>query len=263
MSYLELINEFWKLDMIKPFSAIETKMYMMILNESNIRMWVNPIELRTSYLEDRLRTNRKTIMAARNELKRRGLLEFVSQHKNATIYILANVEINNTELYDKSEILCNDEIENLSKNGLKETQTEHKSNTKVTQEKHKSNTKETQNALNIEDIRLKTKEKERLSKESPKKTKKLSAKEQLSNFRQESQNESYVNFLNWLETNAPYVACNINPLSEEEFVKLKMAYGSTSISSNILALENRKDLRKKYVSLYRTLINWCKNGYNE
>ena len=82
-------------------------------------------------------------------------------------------------------------------------------------------------------------------------------------YRKGSDNECYLKFLDWIEDVAPYVARNINPLNETEFEKLKAAFSSKAIMVNIQNIENRKNLRKKYNSLYRTLLNWCKNGYNE
>ena len=51
---------------------------------------------------------------------------------------------------------------------------------------------------------------------------------------------------------------HIKPLSEDEFERLRAQFGSRAITVNIHNIENRKDLRTKYASLYRTLINWCK-----
>lgn len=73
----------------------------------------------------------------------------------------------------------------------------------------------------------------------------------------------YEIFRDWMGKNAPY--CN-NPknfkkstISEEEFIKLKAQYTSEQIADTILQIENRKDLRKRYVDLYLTVLNWIKN----
>lgn len=69
----------------------------------------------------------------------------------------------------------------------------------------------------------------------------------------------------WLKENCPYLSNprNITQLTEKEFLKLKEAYSGTQISETLSQIENRKDLRKKYTSLYRTTLNWIKkNGQN-
>lgn len=69
---------------------------------------------------------------------------------------------------------------------------------------------------------------------------------------------AYDAFKCWLESNCPYIVKNIPMMSNVEFFKLKERFGSQAISEVCLDLENRKDLRKKYSNLYRTLLNWLK-----
>lgn len=66
-------------------------------------------------------------------------------------------------------------------------------------------------------------------------------------------------FEKWLKEKCPYVYEHIPMMTDEEFNKLKKEYGSKAISEVCLDLENRKDLRKRYASMYRTLLNWLKN----
>lgn len=239
MTYIELINEFWKQDRFKSFNDIDTRFYFFLLNECNIRNWLNPYELQTQYLEAMLQIKRKAIGEARNRLKQRGLIDFIAKTNNPTIYLITNAEPIN-ELLMKLFPLGNNS----------ETNRKHLT-------KQLGNNSET----NIEDNRLKTEIKEKPPKGGKKKS--LSPLSQIECFKSSSENESYRKFLDWLPENAPYVAANIQPLSEYEFEKLKAVYDTKIIVRNILNIENRKDLRKKYSSLYRTLINWCKNGYNE
>jgi len=68
----------------------------------------------------------------------------------------------------------------------------------------------------------------------------------------------------WIKKNAPFCA---NPkhfekqISEDEFFKLKKKYNGEQISFIISQIENRKDLRKRYTNLYRTVLNWAKQSY--
>lgn len=77
-------------------------------------------------------------------------------------------------------------------------------------------------------------------------------------------NEDYIKFRSWMKDNCPF--CN-NPknfsssiINQEEFLKLKDLYTGKEIADVILEIENRKDLRKKYSNLYRTVLNWLRNN---
>lgn len=238
MTYIELINEFWKQDRFKPFNDVDTRFYFFLLNECNIRNWLNPYELQTQYLEAMLRIKRKAIGEARNRLKQRGMIDFVAKTNNPTIYLINNVKISNDT----------------------QIQLFLQGNNSETIGKQLGNNSETIGKQIIEDLKT-----EDLKEKPPKggKKKTLSPSELICEYRNGSDNDSYLKFLDWIEDAAPYVAHNINPLSETEFEKLKAAFGPKAIMVNIQNIENRKDLRKKYNSLYRTLLNWCKNGYNE
>ena len=65
----------------------------------------------------------------------------------------------------------------------------------------------------------------------------------------------------WMETYTPYLYNHIPPLIQKEFDVLCKKYTGEQICDTLLQIENRKDLRKRYVSLYRTLLNWLKTNY--
>jgi hypothetical protein len=77
-----------------------------------------------------------------------------------------------------------------------------------------------------------------------------------------SENEEYSKFVDWYKENAPYCSKNITVCTEKEFMKLLSSYSKKLIADTVLNIENRTDLRKKYSSLYRTLINWLKKENN-
>jgi len=64
----------------------------------------------------------------------------------------------------------------------------------------------------------------------------------------------------WIKDNAPYCSNpkNLKQLSREEFFKLRDKYTPSKIAETVANLDNRKDMRKKYCNLYRTLLNWLK-----
>lgn len=66
-------------------------------------------------------------------------------------------------------------------------------------------------------------------------------------------------FEEWIESHCPRIYKSIPMMKDAEFMKLKENYGSKAIMEVCLDLENRKDLVKRYSSLYRTLLNWLKN----
>lgn len=240
MTYIELINEFWKQDRFKPFGAIDTRFYFYLLNECNMREWLNPFELQTKNLELYLGIPRKTIGEVKNRLKQRGMIDFTEGSRSKSpMYSISALS--------KSYVTSGNANGNINGN----TNGNINGNIKVTQ-------MVTHNKTKTEEEDLKEKPPKGGKKKSP-----LSASEAFDRFRAESTDENYLRFLLWLEDKAPFVASNIIPLSENEFLKLKAAYGSNAIMTNVLNIENRKDLRKRYVSLYRTLLNWCKNGFNE
>ena len=70
--------------------------------------------------------------------------------------------------------------------------------------------------------------------------------------------ENYIRFLNWSKEHTPFIAGHLAPVTEAEFLRLKDEFGSTVVRECMESLENRKDLRKRYSNLYRTLLNWCR-----
>ena len=83
----------------------------------------------------------------------------------------------------------------------------------------------------------------------------------LSLYDDESRSDVLKKFDGWIKANAPYVYANLEPLTEKEFDSLRDKYNSKQIADTIEQIENRKDLRKKYKNLYRTLLNWLKTNY--
>lgn len=70
----------------------------------------------------------------------------------------------------------------------------------------------------------------------------------------------YNGWLKFCKEKCPYITANITQLDFGQFTKLRERYGSQMLSEVIQQIENRKDLRKRYSSLYLTMINWCKNA---
>lgn len=73
--------------------------------------------------------------------------------------------------------------------------------------------------------------------------------------------ENLIKLDEWKKRNTPYIYKNIRPLTQKEFDCLCKRYNSQQICDTLLQIENRKDLRKRYVDPYRTLLNWLKRNY--
>jgi hypothetical protein len=78
-------------------------------------------------------------------------------------------------------------------------------------------------------------------------------------------NPDFEKFEIWIKENADFCSNskNMKQLTEYEFLKKKKKYSGKQIADTILQIENRKDLRKKYSNIYRTLLNWLKTNYDE
>ncbi len=79
-----------------------------------------------------------------------------------------------------------------------------------------------------------------------------------------SSNPDFIKFNDWLERKAPFCSNPKNfssQITEAEFLKLKEKYSGKQIADIIEQIENRKDLRKRYTNLYRTVLNWAKKEY--
>lgn len=79
-----------------------------------------------------------------------------------------------------------------------------------------------------------------------------------------SSNPDFLKFNDWLKRKAPFCSNPKNfssQITEAEFLKLKEKYTSKQIADIIEQIENRKDLRKRYTNLYRTVLNWAKKEY--
>lgn len=69
----------------------------------------------------------------------------------------------------------------------------------------------------------------------------------------------YAKFVKWLIEKAPYCFEHMKLPTEAEFIKLKKLGTTQQITEVIQQIENRKDLRKRYSNLYRTILNWMKH----
>lgn len=71
-------------------------------------------------------------------------------------------------------------------------------------------------------------------------------------------NPDYAAFLDWEEKNAPTVRQMKEPITEEQFLRLKEEYGTSFMCDMFLQMHNWKPLLKKCQSANLTFRNWAK-----
>lgn len=71
----------------------------------------------------------------------------------------------------------------------------------------------------------------------------------------------YDNMLKWMGENTPHVLKMDSPITEKQYQKLKEKYRYDQLVEIFQAMENYKDLGKKYTSAYLTFLKWAKKEY--
>ena len=122
MTYIDLVNQFWKIHGDSRFSDAETVLYLKILDIFNRSKWVSEkVQISTSDLCDSLGWTRNKLKNARQRLKESEIIDFEEgRGSSSPHYILRNLCIKNYTQSDGTETsLCikidtqNDFRENL------------------------------------------------------------------------------------------------------------------------------------------------------
>lgn len=102
MNYIEMINNFWRVDAEYSFTGNETKLYMFLLHTSNRLGWKNPFRLSYRQIELGSTLTVNTVVSARNKLSEAGLISFEVGKKgcprsiiNKTVYEIRVSKIDN------------------------------------------------------------------------------------------------------------------------------------------------------------------------
>lgn len=75
------------------------------------------------------------------------------------------------------------------------------------------------------------------------------------------QKTQFEKFNHWITENTPNVLKLQKQITEEEFKKIKEKYQYNQIIEILLNMENYKELKKKYTSVYLTFLKWAKKEY--
>lgn len=91
-------------------------------------------------------------------------------------------------------------------------------------------------------------------------TNKTSIKQEVSE-KEVTINEDDVRFAEGMKIHYPRCMSMPKPLTREEYEKLRLQYSPAEIKEVLINMENYKELTKKYVSAYQTLLKWMKRNY--
>lgn len=94
MTYIDLVNRFWKLDKEWNFSSVETKLYFLLLDIANSLAWKNPIRLSNENLSKKFEESEATVRRARNKIAQIGLITFKAAKSKAerSQYFITGIE---------------------------------------------------------------------------------------------------------------------------------------------------------------------------
>ena len=93
MTYIDLINEFWKVYESKGMKPNDVLLYFFLLKECNRNSWQNPLAIPTKRISAYLDMTNKSIIDARTRLVERGLIEVQKgeRNKDCPVYFLVSV----------------------------------------------------------------------------------------------------------------------------------------------------------------------------
>lgn len=83
MTYIEYINQFWKISQTEQFSSNEAYLYFFLLNEYNLRGWPNRLEYPNRRIVLATGLSEPTVIACRCRLQQKGLIEFEAGKRKA------------------------------------------------------------------------------------------------------------------------------------------------------------------------------------
>lgn len=95
MSYIDLINQFWRMNRIEPFTPTEVCLYFYLLSQWNIYR-ESRFQIKTRDIEREINITKATICKIRERLKERGLIDYTEGERRSSspVYqILENVEV--------------------------------------------------------------------------------------------------------------------------------------------------------------------------
>jgi len=78
MTYIDYMNQFWRLAEYESFASSEVALYAFLVNECNRFHWQMPFSCPTFHVCNRLRMSKQTLVTARERLAKRKLISFTN-----------------------------------------------------------------------------------------------------------------------------------------------------------------------------------------
>ena len=262
-------NEMWKvarefseceawLDLIQSarFDATD-KAYSELIGGREISYTRGQYPAAISFLMKRWQWSEKKVRYFLAKLKKKGMITTCNKQGMNVITLCNYEEYNPVEKPDKGEAKGNSKGIDMQQeiNELQMLGASLRAELRASQEEFAKKLEELGRAKGNK----KKKDKEDNTKESPNGDKKEAEASS-----PVSSNLDYLKFNDWLKRKAPFCSNPKNfssQITESEFLKLKEKYTGKQIADIIEQIENRKDLRKRYTNLYRTVLNWAKREY--
>jgi len=125
MNYIELINNFWRLNKEHSFTSNETQVYFKLLDTCNSLGWKNPFNQSNLFICAECGMSEPTLIRVRNSLKQLGLIDFTSgkvkrQYTSYAIIGLNNFSLSSTQSVYLSDTLSSTQSDEKSLDNIKQ-----------------------------------------------------------------------------------------------------------------------------------------------
>lgn len=103
MTYLDIINTFWREHYRKEIKDTDVTFYFFLLDECNSRHWVNPMEICTNYIIEKLGISRMEVTRSRERLQGMKLIRYIPSpnKKTPSVYCILDAGFNNKKFQKK------------------------------------------------------------------------------------------------------------------------------------------------------------------
>lgn len=103
MTYLDIINKFWREYHTPEMKNADIVFYFHLLNVCNSQHWINPIEIHTSEIVAELGISKMELTRIRERLESRGLITYrpAKNQKSPSIYYLKDADFTNKKFRKK------------------------------------------------------------------------------------------------------------------------------------------------------------------
>ena len=119
MTYIDYMNQFWRLAEYESFAASEVALYAFLVNECNKFHWQMPFSCPTFHVCNRLRMSKQTLVTARERLAKRKLISYTNGTtrfqpskyslleltEDLSVHLTEDLTLNNKEVDKDKEVI--------------------------------------------------------------------------------------------------------------------------------------------------------------